>query len=114
MLDMETVKSILDGVTIGTIERVDVYDPVVAEVDEKIHKQVQETAVQARATHMHVNLHETLCMAAKQEGPIHNTVIKWISTQEVQDLKHPMGGYANTEEGMAILFGSGRSSHFTK
>ena len=36
-LDAETVKSILDGVTVGTIRRADAHDPAVAEADEEIH-----------------------------------------------------------------------------
>ena len=36
-LDAETVKSILDGLTMGTIGRADALDPVVVEADEKIH-----------------------------------------------------------------------------
>ena len=58
-LDAETMKSILERVTVGTIERSNVHDPVVVEADEEIHKQVWETAVQARACHMHVNIHVT-------------------------------------------------------
>ena len=58
-LDAETMKSILDWVTMGTIGRVDAHDSVVAEADEEIHLQAWETAVQARAAHMHVDLHVT-------------------------------------------------------
>ena len=36
-LNTETVKSILDGVTVGTAGRADAYDPMVAEADEVIH-----------------------------------------------------------------------------
>ena len=57
--DAETMKSILDRITMGTIRRVDAHDPVVVEADEEIHKQVWDFAVQARATHVHVNLHVT-------------------------------------------------------
>ena len=46
------MKAILDGITMGTIRRADAHDPGVAEADKEIHKQVQETAVQARATHL--------------------------------------------------------------
>ena len=41
-LDAETMKSILDGVTVGMMERADAQDPVVAKADEEIHKPVQE------------------------------------------------------------------------
>ena len=66
-LDAETMKSILDGIMVGTIGRADAHNPVVVEADEEIHKQVQETAVQARATHVHVNLHVTDWVATQQE-----------------------------------------------
>ena len=36
-LDVETVKSILDGVTIGLTGRADAHDPVVAETGKEIH-----------------------------------------------------------------------------
>ena len=39
-LDVETMKSITDRVTVGTIGRVDAHNPVVTEADEEIHKQV--------------------------------------------------------------------------
>ena len=56
-LDAETVKSILDGVTMGLTGRVDAHDQVVAETDKEIHKQTQEAAIQARGTRTGVNLH---------------------------------------------------------
>ena len=46
-LDTETMKYILDGITVGMMERVDAQDLVVAKADEEIHKQVQETAILA-------------------------------------------------------------------
>ena len=58
-LDVEPVESILDGVTVGTVDRADTHYPVVAEAGEEIHKQVLETVVQARAAHTHVKLHVT-------------------------------------------------------
>ena len=69
-LDVETVKSILDRVTVGTTGRADAHDPVVSGANEEIHKQVWETAVQARATHTHVNLHVTDWVAAQWVDPI--------------------------------------------
>ena len=98
-LDAETVKSILDRITMETIGRADVHDPVVVEADEEIHKQVWETAVKARATHAHVNLHVTDWVATQQEDPILKTMIEWISEQKIQGLKHLLGDVTNTEEG---------------
>ena len=102
-LDAENVKSILNGVAIQTIGRADAHDPVVAEADENIYKQVQESSVQARVTHMCVNLHVTDWLAAQQEHLILKTVIEWISTQKVHNLKHLVGDHTTTEEGMVIL-----------
>ena len=64
-LDAEVVKSIQEGVTLGTIGRADDHAPAVAEADKKMHKQVEETAVQVRDTHMHVNLHVMHWVAAQ-------------------------------------------------
>ena len=87
----------------GSTRRADAHDPVVAATDEEVHKHVKETSVQARTTSMHVNLHVTDLVAAQWEDPILKTMIERISNQKVQDLKHLLGDYANTEEGMAIL-----------
>ena len=41
------MKSILNGVTKGAMDRADVHDPMVAKVDENIHEPVQEAAILA-------------------------------------------------------------------
>ena len=64
------------------------------EADERIQKQIEEAAAQARAAHTHINLHVPDRVAAQQEHP---------HTHKVQDLKHLLGAHAMTEEGMAIL-----------
>ena len=58
-LDAETMKSILDGFTMGMTERADAQDPAVAEADEEIHTPVQETVILDRASQACVNLHVT-------------------------------------------------------
>ena len=50
-----------------------------------------------------MNLHVTDWVADQWEDPVIKTVICWILNQKAQDLKHPLGDNANTEEGMAIL-----------
>ena len=102
-LNAEAVKSILNGVTIGTKGRADAHDPVVAEADKRIHKQGEETAIQAWATHMCVNLHVMDWVVVQQEDPILKIVMEWISSHKVQDLKHLLRDHAVMEEGMAIL-----------
>ena len=102
-LNAESVKSILDGVTRGTTGRADAHDPVVVEADEKIHWQVKETAVQAEAAHVCVNMHVMDWIAVQQEDPILKIVMWWISSHREQDLKYLLGDHAAMEEGMAIL-----------
>ena len=84
-------------------ERADAQDPMVAMADEEIHKLVLETAILARAIQACINLHVTDWVTAQQEDPVLMTVIKWISNWKVEDLKHLLGGDANTEEGKTIL-----------
>ena len=102
-LDAETMKSILNRITMETIGRVDADEQVVVEADEELHKQVWETAVQARAAHAWVNLNVTNWVATQQEDSILSTMIEWISKQKVQDLKHLIGDAMNTKEGKTIL-----------
>ena len=92
------MKSILDRVTVETIGRADTHDLAVTAANERIHKQVEETAVQAHAAHMHV----MDWVAMQQEDPILK-IVEWISTYKVLDLKHLLGDHATMEDGMAIL-----------
>ena len=97
------MKSILDGITMGSTGRADAHNHVVAKTDKEIHKQVQEATLQAKATHTHVNLHVTDWVAAQWEDSVLKAMINWISNQKVQNLKHLSEDNANTEEGVAIL-----------
>ena len=90
-LNAEAVKAILDGVTIGTTGRADAHDPAVAEADEKIHKQVEETAVQVWTTHTCVNLHVMDWVAVQVEDPILKIAMEWISSHKVQHFRHLLG-----------------------
>ena len=67
------MKSILDGVT---MEGADAQDLVMAEADEEIHKQVQETVILAWAAQVHVNLHVTDLVTTQQEDPVLKTIIE--------------------------------------
>ena len=73
------------------------------ETDEKVHKQIWEAAIQGRVTNTHVNLHVTDWVAAQWEDPVFKATINWIPNQKVQDLKHLLGDYTNTREGLAVL-----------
>ena len=101
-LNVETMKSILDGVAMGTTERVDAHDLVVAKTDKEIHQPLQETAILAWAAC--IDLHVTDWVTTQQEDPSLKATIELISGQKVQDLKHLLGGDADPEEGKTILW----------
>ena len=66
----ETVKSIVDRVTLGLTGRTGAHNPVVAGTDDEIHKLNQKTAIQARAADVHVNLCVTDWVATQWEDTI--------------------------------------------
>ena len=102
-LDAVTVKSILDGVTVGMTKRADAHHLAVAAADKEIHIQVQETAMLARAAKVCVDLYVTNWVTAQLEDPILKTVIKWISNCKVQDLKHLLGKTQTLKKGKLSL-----------
>ena len=73
-LNTETMKSILDGFDVGTMERADAHDPVVAQADEEIHKPIQETVILTQAAC--IELHVTDWVTTQQEDPALKAVIK--------------------------------------
>ena len=83
----------------GMTKRADVHHLLVADANEEIQKQVQETVILAKVTQVDVDLHVTDWVATQQEDSILKTMIEWISDQKVQDLKCLLGKDANTEEG---------------
>ena len=102
-LHAEAVNSILYGVTIGTAERAKAYDSMMAKADERIHQQVEETAVQGHVTHTPVKLHVMDWVAAQKEDPILKIVMEWISSDKTQVLRHFGGDHIMKEKGMSIL-----------
>ena len=90
-LDAVTVKSILEAVTMGMTDRADTHHPAVADADEEIHEQVQETVILVWTIQVHVDLHVTNWLITQQEDSMLKTVIKWISHGKAQDLKHLLG-----------------------
>ena len=100
-LNAETMKSILDGVAMGTTKTVDAYDPVVAKADKEIHKPFQETVILVWGAC--VDLHITDWLTAQQKDPTLKTAIEWVSDQTVQDLTNLLGDDINTKEGNTIL-----------
>ena len=74
-----------------------------AEANERIQKQVEETAVQIKIAHTCVNLQVMDWVVAQQEDPILKIVMQWISTNKVQEMRYLLGDHITTIEGMGIL-----------
>ena len=83
------MKSMLDGVTVGTTKRADSHDPVVAKADEEIDQPFQETVILAQVAC--IDLHVTDWVTAQQEDPLLKAVIEWISGWKVQGSQTPAG-----------------------
>ena len=102
-LNAETVKSILDGVTMGMTERVDAHVPAVLRLMKRYISKSGKLLSWLEPA-MHVWTYIWLdWLTTQQEDPILKTMIKWISNWKVLDLKYMLGDDANTEEGKAIL-----------
>ena len=69
----EAMRSVLDGITLGVIHRVEGYDPTVVEGDHDMEKEVHVTAQQAL-----VEMHVTDWAEAKRGDPVLSTVLDWL------------------------------------
>ena len=97
-LDPNTVKSILDGVTLGAAHQVQIHDPTMVESDCCIEEEVYVTA-----GHMQVQMHVTDWAKAQREDPALSAVLDWLKAQKKTDLKPLLAEHASSEEGWMIL-----------
>ena len=88
------MQSILDGVTLGAIQRAEGDDPVVVEGDHNIEKEVCVTAGQVL-----VEMHVTNCATAKREDPELDAVLHWLEAKKKIGLRTLLGEHASSEEG---------------
>ena len=93
-LDPDTVRSILNGVTLGAAHRVESYDPAVIEGDHGMEKEVHVTAGQVL-----VQMHVTDWEEAQREDSVLHTMLDWLEAQKKTDLKTLLGEHASNEEG---------------
>ena len=101
-LHTETVRSILDGVTMGSAGRADAHDPVVAKQMKRYIGRSRKLPSKLEPC-MCVNLHMTDWVAAQWEDSVLKATIEWIPNLKVQNMNHLLGDDVNTEQGMAIL-----------
>ena len=95
---LDTVKSILNGVTLGTAHWADVHDPTIVKGD---HHLEQEVCVTTGCTL--VQIHITDWAEAQKEDPMLGTVLNWLKAQKKTDLKALLAEHTSSEEGWLIL-----------
>ena len=98
-LDPDTVRSILDGITLGATHREGSHDPAVVEGDHGVEKQVHVTAGWVL-----VQMHVADWAEGQGEDSVLSTVLDWLEAQKKTDLKTPLGEHASSEEGQLILW----------
>ena len=97
-LNPDTVRLILDGVTLGAAHWAEVHDPAIIEDD---HELEQEVHVTAGCTL--VQMHITDWAEAQREDPVLGAVLDWLEAQKKTDLKTLLGEHASSEEHQLIL-----------
>ena len=98
-LNLETVKSILNGVTLGKAHCAKVHDPAMVEGDQHLE---QEVCVAAGCPL--VEMHVTDWVEAQGEDPMLSTVLDWLKTQKQTNLRTLLADHTSSEEGKLILW----------
>ena len=98
-LDPDTVRSILNRVTLGTTHWAEAHDPTIVQGD--CH---QEQEVCITAACKCVQMHVTDWAKAQKEDPMLSTVLDWLKAQKKTDLKVLLAEHASSKEGQLILW----------
>ena len=97
-LDPDTVKSILNRVTLGSAHWAKVHNPAIVEVDHHLEQEVHDTAGCTL-----VQMHVTDWAEAQKEDPTLSAVLNWLKAQKKTYLKALLADYASSKEGRLIL-----------
>ena len=97
-LNLEAVRSVLDGVSLGATQRAKGYDPAVVEGDRGMEKEVHVAIRQVL-----VEMHMTNWTEAQREDPVLSAVLDWLEAQKKTDLKTLLGEHASSKEGWVVL-----------
>ena len=92
------VKSILDGVTLGSVHWAKVHNPAIVKGG---HRLEQEVCVSAGCALVH--MHVTDWAKAQKEDPMLSVVLDWLKVQKRTDLKALLAEHTSSEEGLLIL-----------
>ena len=91
------MQSILDGVTLGAMQRAEGDDPAMVEGDHEIEKEVCVATGQVL-----VEMHVTNWAAAQREDPKLDAVLHWLEAKKKTDLRTLLGEHASNEKGQIV------------
>ena len=97
-LDPDTVRSILNGVALGSVHWAEVHDPTIVEGDHHLEQEVHVTT-----GHTLVQMYITDWAKAQEEDLMLSTVLDWLKAQKKTDLKACLAEHTSSEEGHLIL-----------
>ena len=97
-LDPDTLRSILNGVALGSSHWAKVHDLAIIRGDCSL---IQEVCV--TTGHMLVQVHVTDCAEAQKEDPTLSTVLNWLKAQKKTNLKVLLAEHASSKESQLIL-----------
>ena len=97
-LDLDTGKSILDRVTLGSVHQAKVHDPTVVEGDCSLKQEVCVTT-----GHTLVQMHFTDWAETQKEDPMLKTVLNWLKAQKKTNLKAYLMEHASRKEGKLLM-----------
>ena len=93
-LDPDTVRSILNGVAMGSVHWAEIHDPTVVEGDHHLEQEVHVTT-----DCVLVQMHVTDWTEAKREDLMLSTDLDWLKAQKKTDLKALLAEHASSKEG---------------
>ena len=93
------MRSILNGVTLGSVHQAEVHGPAVVEGNCHLEQKVCVTA-----GHALVQMHAIDWAEAHKEDPMLSTVLNWLKAQNKMDLKALLAEHTSSEEGRLILW----------
>ena len=90
-LDLEAVKSVLNGAALGSAKWAEVHDPIMLEAESHKQEELRATVAQLKVD-MHVM------------DPELDAAFRWLAGQMRNDLKDLLAKHATEEEGQALLY----------
>ena len=102
-LDAETVKLILNGVSMGAAQQAGNHNPLVIKAGDEIDKQTQKRTVQALAIWPRVKLYVMDWVAAQREDPMLQITLYWIADQKKGNLKKLLSEHDGSKEVCTIF-----------